>query len=81
MPVKAYVLVNVEIGKEHEIKEKILQIPGVKEAHVTYGDWDIIIRAIVDRLSGLDELVGKVRMIKGVTHTSTLVAIREEDVE
>ena len=81
MPVKAYILVNVAMGKEHEIRDKISKIPGVKEAHVTYGDWDIIIRAVADRLADLDELVWKVRRIDGVTHTSTLVAIREEEVE
>ena len=36
-PTKAYMLMVVAVGKEHEVIQKVKQIPGVIEADVVYG--------------------------------------------
>lgn len=71
--VKAYMLMVVAVGKEHEIIQKVCKIPGVTEADVVYGEFDVVIR-IEGTLKQLDDANLKVRKLPGVIRTVTLVA-------
>ena len=43
MPV-AFVLINTEMGAENEVIKTLKKINDVKEAHVVYGVYDIIVK-------------------------------------
>ena len=40
----AYVLLNTEPGQMENVLEKMKQINGVEEAHMVYGNYDILIK-------------------------------------
>ena len=40
---RAWVLVNAILGKEYEALEDLRKLPGVKEAHLITGQYDIIL--------------------------------------
>ena len=70
----AFILVNTEIGSEHEVAEKIRGLKGVEEAMVTYGEYDLVVKVRVSSIRELDEVVTSIRRIEGVRLTSTLIA-------
>ena len=69
----AYVLLTVETGKDREILGKIRELPLVKEAAITFGEWDIIVSTEVKDVEELNDLVVKIRKIPGVDRTYTIV--------
>ncbi len=70
-----YVLLMTEAGVEHEVAERISKMEHVTETHVTYGEWDIVVRVEIDELGRkLDELVTKIRKTKGVIKSMTLIS-------
>ena len=77
---RAFLLVNVDTGKEDPVVDKLLKLEEIREAHLVPGDWDIIAvieveKALVKPSSErITELVkDKVRKISGITHTVTLI--------
>lgn len=76
-PVVAYVLVNVEVGMENEVRDKIIEKfnKAVTEARITYGEYDIVVRIEVDSMKALETVVSGIRSIEGVRRTVTLIAV------
>ena len=77
---RAYVKVNVAAGKEHEVRDALLQRPEVRSADLTSGDQDII--ALVESESFdelLDLTLNQLRTIDGVTGTVTNLVIDKEE--
>jgi len=72
-PAKAYMLMVVAVGKEHEIARKIKNIPGVVEADVVYGEFDVVAK-IEGTLKQLDNANLKARKLPDVLRTVTLIA-------
>ncbi len=73
--VVAYLLALVETGKEHQAAEEISKVQGVKEAVITYGTWDLVIKISSDTLNELDMIITKIRGIPLVQQTETLIGI------
>ncbi|MBS7247635.1 MAG: Lrp/AsnC ligand binding domain-containing protein [Candidatus Jordarchaeales archaeon] len=70
-----YILLMTEAGMEHEVAEKISKMEHVTETHVTYGEWDIVVRVEIGELGKeLDELVTKIRRTRGVIKSMTLIS-------
>ena len=74
MAIIAYIMLLTDVGKEHEIANELADYDHVTEANVVYGSWDVVVRASLDELSQLDELVTSIRKLEGVEQTSTLVS-------
>lgn len=78
----ALVLINVDIGKENEVFEKLLSLDNVKEVYMVYGIHDLI--AVVDAGS-MDELreliTSKIRKIDGVKSTLTAIVVMHKSKE
>lgn len=76
-PVVAYVLVNVEVGMENDVRDKIIEKfnKAVTEARITYGEYDIVVRVEVDSMKALETVVSGIRAIEGVRRTVTLIAV------
>ncbi|MEX2703751.1 MAG: Lrp/AsnC ligand binding domain-containing protein [Candidatus Freyarchaeota archaeon] len=74
MAIIAYIMLLTSVGREHEIAKEIEKYDHVTEAKVVYGSWDVVVRASLEDLSQLDELVTSIRKLDGVEQTSTLVS-------
>lgn len=70
----AYILLKTVIAKEHEVAQAIQEIKGIVEVKVVFGEYDVVVKAQVDDVRELDEIVTKIRKINGVATTSTLIA-------
>ncbi|ABL77982.1 Lrp/AsnC family transcriptional regulator [Thermofilum pendens] len=72
----AYVLINCEIGKEKDVLEQIRNIPGVIEAHLLYGVYDIIVKVTgKDNVEIREMILTKIRRIPGVKRTLTMPVV------
>ena len=71
---EAYVLLKVTPGYERNIVQELKDLPEIEDIKELYGEWDIIVKASVVRIEDLDALLSeKMRKIKGVTLTSTMI--------
>jgi len=70
----AYLILVVSPGKEYEILRKLLELEVVSEAHIVYGEFDIVAKLEVSDLSELERTVMGVRRIPGVERSVTLIA-------
>jgi DNA-binding Lrp family transcriptional regulator len=70
----AYLLIVTEIGKEYEIAKALLEIKSVKEARTVYGEFDVIAKIEAEGVRKLDTVITKIRKMKGVTRTITLIS-------
>ncbi|HXF73465.1 MAG TPA: Lrp/AsnC ligand binding domain-containing protein [Actinomycetota bacterium] len=69
---KAYILVQAEIGKGPEVGREIARIKGVSSAEVVTGPYDVVVVAEARSLDELGRLVvSKVQAVDGVTRTLT----------
>ena len=64
----------MDVGDEHDVANELKRFPGVTEAQVVYGEYDVIARVELSDLALLDEIVTMARKLPGVTRTSTLIS-------
>jgi DNA-binding Lrp family transcriptional regulator len=71
----AYILINTEVAKEHEVADRIRsEFEGyVEDVRVTYGQYDIVVKAKASSLKEIDKLITRMRSIPGVLTTLTLI--------
>ena len=69
----AYVLINVELGKEKDILNQLRSIENVKEVNAIYGVYDIIAKVEADSMEKLKEIVTyKIRRLSDIRSTLTM---------
>lgn len=70
--VKAYVLIQTEVGKAALVAEEVRTIPGVESADDVTGPYDVIVKASAGDVDQLGKLVvAKIQSISGITRTLT----------
>jgi DNA-binding Lrp family transcriptional regulator len=75
---KAYVLLNTELGEEPEVVKALKGIMEIKNIYIVYGIFDIIIEIEVDTMDKVKEIVfNKIRRLNIVKSTITLVTYGE----
>jgi DNA-binding Lrp family transcriptional regulator len=75
----AYVLLNVSPGYEDAVLDAAKKTGEIEEAFVSYGAYDLIVKATADNMYELKELVSyKLRKIANVTSTLTLMLNQEK---
>lgn len=75
----AFVLVKCEMAHEMDVMREILKLDGVKEAHGTYGMYDIFVKVQGPTHNEVSEIVTKkLRRIPNVISTITLSTIPEQ---
>ena len=75
----AFVLVTCQVAHEMEVMRDILKIDGVKEAHGTYGMYDIFIKVQGPTHKDVSDIITKkLRKINNVISTTTLSIIPEQ---
>lgn len=76
--ISAVVLVNTDLGFEDKVLESLRLVDGVEEAHALYGVYDLLIKikaVSIDKLKDITKL--RIRQIKGVTSSLTLMVIED----
>ncbi len=74
--VSAYILAKLEVGNEKETISKLKQIKEIKEAIITYGVFDLIIKVNFQNSEDLDDFVfNVVRQLPGVKDTMTMLVV------
>lgn len=72
MDVRAYVLIQTEVGKAARVAEEVRAIDGVVSADDVTGPYDVIAVASADTMDDLGKMVvSRVQMIEGITRTLT----------
>ncbi|RMG37778.1 MAG: Lrp/AsnC family transcriptional regulator [Methanobacteriota archaeon] len=72
--VKAYVFITT--SDEDQTMEKVRAIPGVKEAHIVYGTYNILLIVEAKTSRELKELITKaIRHIDGILNTMTTIVL------
>jgi DNA-binding Lrp family transcriptional regulator len=75
----AFVLVKCEVAHEMDVMREILKIDGVKEAHGTYGMYDIFVKVIGPTHKEVSDIITKkIRKTPNVISTTTLSTIPEQ---
>ena len=75
--VLAFVLVATTSCSSHEVRDKLMDAPGVEEVHVVFGQYDVIMKVDVPDSETLRRLVfGRIRSMDCVISTSTLTVFR-----
>lgn len=70
--VKAYVLIQTEVGKAAGVAVEVAQIQGVTSADDVTGPYDVIVQAEADTVDGLGKMVvSKIQLVEGITRTLT----------
>ncbi len=72
--VEAYILVTVELGKEYEVAESLMEKPYIREVAILYGIYDLLVRIEASSLPELDKLISELRKDKRIRQTVTLIA-------
>ena len=71
----AYVLMTVRHGTNEEVAKKLMKLIEVKELHILYGQYDIIIKVDIKDVKELDTFIfKKVKVVAGVESTETLIS-------
>ncbi len=73
--VVAFVLLSSAPGQEEKVAHALEKEDMVKECHVVYGEFDIHLTVEAENLHILDEFIHRVRLLEGIGHTMTLIAI------
>ncbi len=72
----AYLLLNVETGTEEEVMRSLKPNQEVKETHMVYGVYDIIIRVETENMEELNNLVSwRIRRLYRVRSTNTMIVV------
>jgi DNA-binding Lrp family transcriptional regulator len=70
--VRAYVLIQTEVGKAAAVASKVGEIAGVVLAEDVTGPYDVIVQAEADSVDELGKMVvSRVQLIEGITRTLT----------
>lgn len=72
MSVKAYILIQTEVGRAAEVAGKVESIDGVIASEDVTGPYDVIVQAQADTVDTLGRLVvAQIQGIPGITRTLT----------
>jgi DNA-binding Lrp family transcriptional regulator len=71
----AFVLVNAELGYEEDVIREIRKLPDVREAHLVYGMYDIMVKIEGSSVDKVKEIVNsKIRKLDKIRSTLTMIA-------
>ena len=70
--VKAYILIQTEVGKASAVADYIAGLPGVIQAEDVTGPYDVIARAEAETVDDLGRMVvARIQRVEGITRTLT----------
>ena len=69
--VRAFMTVAVEGNRTDEVLKALRGDPAVCTLHTTNGRWDIVAELRTDSLEAVDRVLGRIRLIDGISNTET----------
>jgi DNA-binding Lrp family transcriptional regulator len=76
--ISAYVVAEVQAGKDEEVLREAKKMRGVKQAVSTYGNYGLHVEVAFDTMEELDKFVfDDIRMLDGIKETVTIIASEE----
>ena len=76
MAVKAYVLIEVDVGKAGAVVEAAHKLEGVKAADSVAGPYDVIATIEVTDLDAVGSTAKQIQSVPGVCKTTTCIAVK-----
>lgn len=74
--ISAIVGLRVEQGREHDTLERLEEIDGVQEVHLTTGEWDVMMRVYASDADALRELMfDQIARMDGFARSHTMVIL------
>jgi DNA-binding Lrp family transcriptional regulator len=73
-----FILLNCDLGAEEYILEELKQMPNIKNAHLTFGAYDVIVEVNTENQQAFDKTVAGIRKLSRVESTMTLSVINSE---
>ena len=75
---KAFVLINTELGQEAAVVESLSGVTGIKDVHALYGIYDVIAQVEAESMDKVKEIVfNNIRRLESVKTTITLITYGE----
>jgi DNA-binding Lrp family transcriptional regulator len=75
---KAFVLINTELGQETAVVEALSKVPGINKVNSLYGIYDVIAEVEADSMEKVKEIVfNNIRRLDIVKTTITLITYGE----
>jgi len=75
---KAYVLINTELGQEAAVVDSLSQVEGITGVHSLYGIYDVIAQVEAESMDKVKEIVfNQIRRLDSVKTTITLITYGE----
>lgn len=76
--VSVYIMVKLIAGKDEEVFAQVQKLKQIKEASVTYGAYDLILKVEFQRIEEVDEFLFDVmRRIPGVSETMSMIVAKK----
>jgi len=73
----AYLLISLNEAREEEVLDNYIDMPEVKEGHILFGEWDLILKLKLDNPEDVASFViEKVRCNPDIGLTSTLIVAK-----
>lgn len=76
MAVKAYVLIEADVGKAGAVVSAVRKLEGVKSADSVTGSFDVIAVIAVADLDGVGSVVKQIHAVGGVGKTTTCIGVK-----
>jgi len=81
MSLKAYILINTQIGKTADVLKKLKTMPEIKHLDVIMGPYDIIAQVETESHDSLSHIVMQnIQGIDAIKHTMTCTVVNVENV-
>jgi len=72
----AFVLISTELGEEENLLKHLRSISNVKEAHIVYGVYDMVVKVEAENMDKLKEIVThNIRSLSEVRSTITMTLV------
>lgn len=73
----AFVVINTEPGREHDVYRALRGLPDVGELHPLFGEYDLIVKLEAPDFDALGQvIVSKIRTVPGVVSTKTFAGAK-----
>jgi len=72
---RAFILIEVAVGRSKEVASALRQIEGVKEADTVTGPYDVIATVEGETLNDIGDLVFKIRLVAGISRRVTCLVL------
>jgi len=76
MNVKAYMLLETEVGMADEVVEEVRRVDGVKSADPVTGPYDVVANVEVATIDDIATVIKNIHSAAGITKTTTLIKLK-----